>query len=156
MFFTHVLIGPPFVCFFFSSRRRHTRSLCDWSSDVCSSDLSPDEPYDFVACSATLHHMDTEAGLARLRELTALGGTLVIVGLAYDTTAWDRLIHFATRVPIRLARARNGWFNHGGSVANATQSWSAMRGYVAAALPGAQFRRRLYWRYSVVWERPSS
>src|SRR5437588_3652096 len=24
--------------FFFSSRRRHTRSLCDWSSDVCSSD----------------------------------------------------------------------------------------------------------------------
>src|SRR5260221_11249157 len=26
--------------FFFSSRRRHTRSLCDWSSDVCSSDLS--------------------------------------------------------------------------------------------------------------------
>ena len=27
------------VFFFFSSRRRHTRSLCDWSSDVCSSDL---------------------------------------------------------------------------------------------------------------------
>src|SRR5476649_2687636 len=25
--------------FCFSSRRRHTRSLCDWSSDVCSSDL---------------------------------------------------------------------------------------------------------------------
>src|SRR5438132_135739 len=25
--------------FFFSSRRRHTSSLCDWSSDVCSSDL---------------------------------------------------------------------------------------------------------------------
>src|SRR5260221_4587190 len=26
--------------FFCSSRRRHTRSLCDWSSDVCSSDLT--------------------------------------------------------------------------------------------------------------------
>src|SRR6266536_2006702 len=26
--------------FFFSSRRRHTRSTRDWSSDVCSSDLS--------------------------------------------------------------------------------------------------------------------
>src|SRR5699024_12069674 len=26
-------------CFFFSSRRRHTRSKRDWSSDVCSSDL---------------------------------------------------------------------------------------------------------------------
>src|SRR2546430_12039448 len=27
------------LCFFFSSRRRHTRFDCDWSSDVCSSDL---------------------------------------------------------------------------------------------------------------------
>src|SRR5690349_23649771 len=26
---------------FFSGRRRHTRSLRDWSSDVCSSDLKP-------------------------------------------------------------------------------------------------------------------
>src|SRR5947199_2372141 len=28
-----------FSSFFFSSRRRHTRCLSDWSSDVCSSDL---------------------------------------------------------------------------------------------------------------------
>src|SRR5215204_4534006 len=35
------------VLFFFSSRRRHTRSLCDWSSDVCSSDLGGgEEGYD--------------------------------------------------------------------------------------------------------------
>src|ERR1035441_10752618 len=27
------------LVFFFSSRRRHTRCLSDWSSDVCSSDL---------------------------------------------------------------------------------------------------------------------
>src|SRR5690242_21132615 len=27
------------LLFFFSSRRRHTRLTCDWSSDVCSSDL---------------------------------------------------------------------------------------------------------------------
>src|SRR2546422_6732713 len=27
------------MCFFFSSRRRHTRCSRDWSSDVCSSDL---------------------------------------------------------------------------------------------------------------------
>src|SRR6516225_12359471 len=27
------------LSFFFSSRRRHTRLTCDWSSDVCSSDL---------------------------------------------------------------------------------------------------------------------
>src|SRR5256886_3788720 len=32
--------------FFFSSRRRHTRFDCDWSSDVCSSDLG------FLKCAA--------------------------------------------------------------------------------------------------------
>src|SRR6476646_11059151 len=39
---THVLSAgsPADYFFFFSSRRRHTMSLCDWSSDVCSSDLS--------------------------------------------------------------------------------------------------------------------
>src|SRR5437867_6028524 len=35
-----------FFFFFFSSRRRHTRSYGDWSSDVCSSDLTiPVCPY---------------------------------------------------------------------------------------------------------------
>src|SRR5689334_23426306 len=33
-----------FFFFFFSSRRRHTRWNCDWSSDVCSSDLAPAPP----------------------------------------------------------------------------------------------------------------
>src|SRR5205085_659365 len=35
------ILRVDFLCFFFSSRRRHTRFDCDWSSDVCSSDLSP-------------------------------------------------------------------------------------------------------------------
>src|SRR5882724_4809245 len=33
------LLPTPSTTFFFSSRRRHTRCLSDWSSDVCSSDL---------------------------------------------------------------------------------------------------------------------
>src|SRR5256886_3299754 len=32
------------LVFFFSSRRRHTRFDCDWSSDVCSSDLADAAP----------------------------------------------------------------------------------------------------------------
>src|SRR5437764_4991197 len=37
-----VFRGPwcSFMLFFFSSRRRHTRYIGDWSSDVCSSDLT--------------------------------------------------------------------------------------------------------------------
>src|SRR6266853_534672 len=33
------------VSFFFSSRRRHTRFDCDWSSDVCSSDLGSERHF---------------------------------------------------------------------------------------------------------------
>src|SRR5260221_13315682 len=44
-------------CFFFSSRRRHTRSLCDWSSDVCSSDLGV-----IVAYEDNMFKVKTEFG----------------------------------------------------------------------------------------------
>src|SRR5690606_40048708 len=39
------------ICFFFSSRRRHTRFSRDWSSDVCSSDLTnrPSAPFRFYS-----------------------------------------------------------------------------------------------------------
>src|SRR2546430_7359835 len=36
----HIFLVIPVVVFFFSSRRRHTIFDCDWSSDVCSSDLT--------------------------------------------------------------------------------------------------------------------
>src|SRR5258705_8089506 len=35
-----LMVYSTYFFFFFSSRRRHTRCLSDWSSDVCSSDLS--------------------------------------------------------------------------------------------------------------------
>src|SRR3990167_10086038 len=44
--------------FFFSSRRRHTRFDCDWSSDVCSSDLKPATINRHIA---TLKHAFTKA-----------------------------------------------------------------------------------------------
>src|SRR2546430_9050898 len=41
--------------FFFSSRSRHTRFDCDWSSDVCSSDLKKKKAPAFgAACGITL------------------------------------------------------------------------------------------------------
>src|SRR5438045_8857767 len=36
----YVVLCYCYIFFFFSSRRRHTRCLSDWSSDVCSSDLA--------------------------------------------------------------------------------------------------------------------
>src|SRR5882762_3028692 len=45
-----------FFFFFFSSRRRHTRFKCDWSSDVCSSDLGWQEARQLA--QATLGQVD--------------------------------------------------------------------------------------------------
>src|SRR6266568_7622730 len=42
LFFLFKLSCFVIIFFFFSSRRRHTRWNCDWSSDVCSSDLGVD------------------------------------------------------------------------------------------------------------------
>src|SRR3712207_7005623 len=53
------------VVFFFSSRRRHTRYWRDWSSDVCSSDLSaPTAPSAEPEASAGRHEPGHAGGAA--------------------------------------------------------------------------------------------
>src|ERR1035441_10685978 len=42
--------------FFFSSRRRHTRCLSDWSSDVCSSDLERGVSGEYVPSRRSIRH----------------------------------------------------------------------------------------------------
>src|SRR5207247_7020355 len=49
-------------CFFFSSRRRHTRSTRDWSSDVCSSDLT---------CSARTTTRSAQPSIRHFRRQTS-------------------------------------------------------------------------------------
>src|SRR5450631_3923727 len=44
--------------FFFSSRRRHTILTCDWSSDVCSSDLVPPSPGAWLTTTASRKAID--------------------------------------------------------------------------------------------------
>src|SRR6266853_4428465 len=67
--------------FFFSSRRRHTRFDCDWSSDVCSSDLDVhlmvEEPLSkldgFVGAGADIITVHVESSRHVHRALQALG-----------------------------------------------------------------------------------
>src|SRR5699024_2183639 len=51
------------IVLFFSSRRRHTRSKRDWSSDVCSSDLTDLDPFVLLD-----HCLQVEEELGRVRE----------------------------------------------------------------------------------------
>src|SRR5256886_1171906 len=67
---------PVNLFFFFSSRRRHTRFDCDWSSDVCSSDLAAKDPLLYIGegvlYSGATDELVKFAELAQLPVLTTL------------------------------------------------------------------------------------
>src|SRR6266508_1023761 len=67
--------------FFFSIRRRHTRWPRDWSSDVCSSDLTVDEI--LASARARLHRLDPAQALAAQRD----GAVLVDIRPAVQRAA---------------------------------------------------------------------
>src|SRR3989475_3800353 len=75
--------------FFFSSRRRHTRFDCDWSSDVCSSDLSG------VATVQGVRHLEDQD-----RALLAEGPDAIVA---------PPIVHVAERATGWRAFDRAGW-----------------------------------------------
>src|SRR5260370_21473539 len=95
------------LIFFFSSRRRHTRFKCDWSSDVCSSDLKaeivPRYPNvdDVVAithnygCGVAINAPGAEIPIRTLRNLSLnpnLGGTPLVVSLGCEKLQPARML----------------------------------------------------------------
>src|SRR6266513_3735622 len=71
--------------FFFSSRRRHTRSKRDWSSDVCSSDLRTGESVSSIGLGGWhlgLEHVDEKLSLRIVR-------TAIDEGINFMDNSWD-------------------------------------------------------------------
>src|SRR5207249_7929068 len=69
----------------FSSRRRHTRSKRDWSSDVCSSDLGQEtlEPVHFSATS----HAPAEARQTKLEDWKPSAGQVALVPVHFSAAS---------------------------------------------------------------------
>ena len=114
----------------------------------------PEGQFDLVTCFATLHHLDLDAGLARLAALTAPGGRLVVVGLAAVRSPTDAVASLAA-VPLAAVvdRVRGVW-DHGSAMVDPVQGYAQVRRAARAHLPGVRWRRRLYWRYSLEWQAP--
>src|SRR5438034_10065818 len=74
--------------FFFSSRRRHTRSLCDWSSDVCSSDLTHTVVMDADTYAVVGDIPDTQ-GVHGIAIATDLGRGFTSNGRSDSVTIFD-------------------------------------------------------------------
>src|SRR2546430_7096602 len=92
--------------FFFSSRRRHTRFDCDWSSDVCSSDLALGGKYRGVAIGSKL--VGIGAGEA-LFIFTALEGFDWVLqnrtkyGIRVISNSWGTSGAFSPDDPVNVA-----------------------------------------------------
>src|SRR2546430_14212413 len=81
-------------CFFFSSRRRHTRFDCDWSSDVCSSDLQLTDHFQLLRLAKALLHLPPLSHIPDRAGEPARMAVLVVV----DTTFGDHPAHFVIRL----------------------------------------------------------
>ena len=112
----------------------------------------PPASFDVVASVATLHHMDAEAGIARMRELLRPGGLLAVVGLARSRLPRDLGWEVASDLADRWQRRRRIYWEHPSpTVWPPPVTYEDMRRLTARTLPGARFRRHALWRYSVLW-----
>ncbi|MFG2533253.1 class I SAM-dependent methyltransferase [Streptomyces sp. NPDC048516] len=120
----------------------------------------PAGPHHVITCVATIHHLPFTKALTVFRRHLAPGGTLVIVGLSRAQTAGDYVLGILAS-PLNAA---TGWLKNRGRRAPrpvsmtaltrpAEMSFSDIVSAAHDALPGARLRRRLFWRYTLVWHR---
>ncbi|AJF67173.1 class I SAM-dependent methyltransferase [Streptomyces vietnamensis] len=124
-------------------------------------DTGDDGSHTAVTCLATLHHLPLAPALARFRDRLAPGGTLVVLGLARPDTAGDHLLGLLS-IPLNAA---TGWLRNRGRPAprpvamtaatrDAEETLAEIALVAGRILPGARIRRRLFWRYTLVWRKP--
>ncbi|WP_210410935.1 hypothetical protein [Oerskovia sp. KBS0722] len=78
------------------------------------------------------------------------------MGLTRPRTAWDWTVSAAAVPAAKIARRRRGEWEHGSPIAEVTTSHAELRAAAREILPGARLRRRLYWRYTLVWRAPET
>jgi SAM-dependent methyltransferase len=125
----------------------------------------PSERFDCIASIATLHHLDPRALIPRLREALRPGGVLLALDLVADESPLDLArsgVAIFVDVALRLWHSgrlrdpkpvREAWEEHGRG--ETYLRLSEVRTLCRELLPGAEVRRHLLWRYSIVWRKPA-
>lgn len=113
--------------------------------------------FDTITCVACLQHLPLEAALAQMAELLRPGGRLLVIGLSANKSLVGWLLSALMIVPGRVS----GWIHRestfpGMRVAWPCESLDEIRSIANILLPGARIRRRLYWRYSLMWTKPAA
>ncbi len=122
----------------------------------------PRRRWDAVILVAVLHHLSLIPAMRELRECLLPGGRLVIVGCYRAAGPVDVLV----ALPAAVLNPVIGMIKHPASAtmlpahmraptAEPRESLAEIRAAAGRELPGARIRRRLFWRYTLVYDAPA-
>lgn len=126
----------------------------------------PDEEFDCVATLTTLHHVNFESVLRKVRESLKPGGVFVCLDLYRRSCLSDLLLDcvaYPASLLLRLVKTgrprpprevREAYAEHGRTDAYLTLP-EVVR-ICEKVMPGARVSRHLFWRYSVVWKKEAA
>ena len=134
--------------------------ICYLQADFLEADLS-EGSYDVIVSIASLHHMDLETALTKMKILLCSSGKLLILGLYRETTILDYLY---ASISVCLNLIYLNW--HQAFIVPPTQPTTKIAPILPAQLsigqiktvantliPGFRFQRHLFWRYSLFWQK---
>lgn len=121
----------------------------------------PAEPtYDVVTALAVVHHLPLGAALERMRSVLRPGGRLIVVG-CYRPDGWRDDLVDVVAVPanmvmglVKRRQADRARIAMSAPVAPPETTLREVKSTAVKVLPGARVRRRLFWRYSLVYSLP--
>jgi ubiquinone/menaquinone biosynthesis C-methylase UbiE len=114
----------------------------------------PADGFDFISAVAVVHHMRFDAALVRIASLLRRGGVLALVGLAKNSSLTDYAVS-AISIPVNhLYRVRLGWWESPAPVIWPEMTYGQVERIARSLLPGAEVKRRLFFRYTLLWRKP--
>ena len=126
------------------------------NADFLNSNLS-ESYYDVIISIASLHHMNLEAALSKMKLLLRPSGKLIILGLYRETSFWD-YFYSVISVPLNFIYLK---VHHTSTLTStviaptcaAQLSFNQIKLVVNKVIPGCKIQRHLFWRYSLIWQK---
>ena len=132
------------------------------ATDVMTHDIGA-EQFDCIVSIATFHHLPTVAAFLKVKRALKVNGVLLILDLFQAEGIFDTLrsgialpMSMGLRLisgsrPIASRKVRDAWAKHG--LNDSYLTLDQVREMCSNFLPGAEVRKHLFWRYSVVWKK---
>lgn len=145
------------------SRSKELENVRYEQTDYLQKDYPP-AYFDAIVSVATLHHVDWATALKRIKSDLKPGGKFLVIDL-YEEKGWMDQLYNLVSIPLHhiLKRQKNGqststtlenelWHAHGSG--DEYLPFEEIKQIASQYLPGVEVKRRLLWRFSLIWEKP--